>query len=459
LFVQTGPEIAKKDGNYFTCKQLLNSLGRDVYFNIYHDNGNALKCFREALSLHDNNNSIEPSDKIESLNIYTNIANVFVDNNQFDSAFRFFYKAYLQIQPGGAENQFLSAFNGSLLSQKKTYYVTDLIISKGEAYRKKYFWTGDKQNLLEALRVYRVADQFLNLLRKEQTDMASKLFWRKDSRRLYEKAIDVCYLLRNDAEAFYFFEKSRAALLNDQLTFQRWVGEDEIRKDIQLTKYITILQRNIDTIDRSTTVYDELIKDKIQKTKELENIRQQIKENNPLYYHNLIDTATLNLSKLRNFVLPGFEAFVETFYGDSAVYVLAITGKGSSLKKIDAIEYSKVTSGFTGLLAEPSSLNMNFNRFRETANALYRLIFEGLDLQPGRIIISPDGPGFPFEALMISKEPVKYFVEDYAVSYTYSAQFLEAGASSGTKKSSGDFFGLAPLRFNPSFKLAALEGK
>ena len=451
-------EIAKKNGNYFTCKQILNSLGRDVYFNIYHDNGNALKCFREALSFHDNNNSIEPSDKIETLNIYTNIANVFVDNNQFDSAFRFFYKAYLQIQSGGAENQFLSAFNGSLFSQKKTYYVTDLIISKGEAYRKKYLWSGDKQNLFEALRVYRVADQFLNLLRKEQTDMASKLFWRKDSRRLYEKAIDVCYLLRNDAEAFYFFEKSRAALLNDQLTFQRWVGEKEIKQDIQLSKYVTGLQRKINTADQSSKVYDDLIKDKIKKTRELENIRQQIRENNPLYYHNLIDTGTITISNLRNFVLPANGALLETFNGDSAVYILSISAKSNNIKKIDAKEYGKLSSTFIELLSEPADLNKNFNRFRETANALYSLVFEGLNLSAGRVIISPDGPGFPFEALMISKEPVKYFVEDYAVSYTYSAKFLEDNYSGGRTKSNGDFFGLAPLRFNPSFKLSSLEG-
>ena len=451
-------DIAKKERNYFTCKQLLNSLGRDVYFNIYHDNANALKCFREALQFHDDINVDEKSDNIESLNIYTNIAEVFVNKNQYDSAFRHFQLAYMQIQPGGVENQFLTAFDRSLLNQKKVYLIANLIIAKGEAFRKKYLWSGDKQNLLEALRIYRVADQFLDLLRKEQTELDSKLFWRKDSRRLYENAIDVCYLLRNDAEAFYFFEKSRAALLNDQLTFQRWVGEEEIKKDIQLTKYISILQRKIDTSDKSSNAYDDLIKDKIGKTRELENIRQQIKENNPLYYHNLLDTGTITISKLRNFVLPENGTLVETFYGDSAVYVLAISGKSSSIKKIDAKEYSNLTSIFTKLLSDPGSLNMNFNRFRETANALYSLVFEGLNLSPGRVIISPDGPAFPFEALVVSRDPVKYFVEDYAVSYAYSAQFLEAGFPSGTKKSNGDFFGLAPLRFNPSFKLVSLEG-
>ena len=42
-------------------------------------------------------------------------------------------------------------------------------------------------------------------------------FWRDKTRSLYENAIEACYLLNDPEKAFYFFEKSRAVLLNDQL--------------------------------------------------------------------------------------------------------------------------------------------------------------------------------------------------------------------------------------------------
>ena len=56
----------------------------------------------------------------------------------------------------------------------------------------------------------------------------SKLFWRSDSRRLYENAIEACYLQNNLDDAFYFFEKSRAVLLQDQLNEQHWSGQNKI---------------------------------------------------------------------------------------------------------------------------------------------------------------------------------------------------------------------------------------
>ena len=55
---------------------------------------------------------------------------------------------------------------------------------------------------------------------------------------------------------------------------------------------------------------------------------------------------------------------------------------------------------------------------------LYQLIFQNIVLPAGRIIISPDGKYFPFEALVTNTQPLTYFLEDHAVSYTYSARYL-----------------------------------
>ena len=97
---------------------------------------------------------------------------------------------------------------------------------------------GETTALKEAVRVYKVTDQLLDRIKMEQSDMQSKLFWRSDSRRLYEHAIEACYDYQNTNDAFYFFEKSRAVLLNDQLNEQRWLGEEDIQKQTQIRKKI-----------------------------------------------------------------------------------------------------------------------------------------------------------------------------------------------------------------------------
>ena len=79
----------------------------------------------------------------------------------------------------------------------------------------------------------------LDRIKAEQSDMQSKLFWRIDSRRLYEHAIEACYAYGNLDDAFYFFEKSRAVLLNDQLNEQRWMGEEDILKQAQIKRKLS----------------------------------------------------------------------------------------------------------------------------------------------------------------------------------------------------------------------------
>ena len=62
----------------------------------------------------------------------------------------------------------------------------------------------------------------------------------------------------NTEDAFYFFEKSRAVLLNDQLNEQRWLGDDDIRKQTELKKKIRQLTIASDGLDGNSIRYKEL---------------------------------------------------------------------------------------------------------------------------------------------------------------------------------------------------------
>ncbi len=165
-----------------------------------------------------------------------NIGTAYVKKGFFDSAFIYYQFAFDQIKPGIREEELLTIPYNEFASQKKIGYLTGLLLDEADAYLQLFKQSGKKIASSEAVRIYKITDRLLDRIKTEQSDMQSKLFWRSDSRRLYEHAIDACYSYNNYSDAFYFFEKSRAVLLNDQLNEQRWIGEENIQKISQIKK-------------------------------------------------------------------------------------------------------------------------------------------------------------------------------------------------------------------------------
>jgi CHAT domain-containing protein len=76
------------------------------------------------------------------------------------------------------------------------------------------------------------------------------------------------------------------------------------------------------------------------------------------------------------------------------------------------------------------------------------------------VIISPDGKYFPYEALVVDDQTSdpNYFIDDHAVSYTYSARYLLYNISiQSDNSSSNNFIGIAPVHFS-NFNLPDLPG-
>jgi CHAT domain-containing protein len=143
------------------------------------------------------------------------------------------------------------------------------------------------------------------------------------------------------------------------------------------------------------------------------------------------------------------------YVGDSAVYVLAITKQKSYLERINKTAFDNLSTMYDHYLSKPDLLNRNYYAFTDISHQLYELIFHNLTLPAGRIIISPDVRYFPFESL-VTRKPDSYFVEDFAVSYTYSARYLLNDFSSNSSTTSGTLFGVAPVRYANG--IAALPG-
>ena len=443
-------------GYDFNCKQTLKDIGYNIYFLHFNDANKALAYYARALAIINRDQTLNSADIAESLDLFRLIANVFTKKGQYNSAYYYFQRAFDQIRPGIDENGILQSAQEGLSQYKKIHYVTSVLIDKADSYRRQFETTREANVLRQAIRIYKIAAQFLDKIKESQSDLQSKLFWRSDSRRLFEGAIEACHLSNDADQAFYFFEKSRAVLLQDQLNEQRWLGESDIMRQTQLTKKIVQLERQLKSLDKSSSNYSALENDLFNAKQEFEDVQRLVKRNNPLYYQSFFADDTIQVRDVRRKLLTDHQALLEVFAGDSGVYLMVITFQKSILKKTDKGTFDKLTNACIGYISNENALNRNFDSFVSLSQQLQQLLFHDIKLLPGRIIISPDGKYFPFEALITGRTPLKYFVEDYAVSYTYSARFLLNNFASNSSVTSGSFMGCAPVNYASS--LASLSG-
>jgi tetratricopeptide (TPR) repeat protein len=442
-------------------KRVLKIIGADIYYRFFRNYDSALLCFKRALKIRNKDQALAYEDAFESLSILSSIANVYVQKGIFDSAWHYFQLASSRVGPGMNESAMIHGTPEDYLKQEKIYYRTNLLMYKANAYRQLYRREKEATAISTALQIYKLADHLLDSIKTFLTEYQSKLYWRKFSKELYENAIEACYLNGDATSAFYFFEKSRAVLLYDQLNEHRWLGEKDILRQTELQRKILQTERELVGTDRNSKKYDGLQRELFLKKHELDLLRREIKNSNPLYYQNFLDTGFITVDQVKQKVMHDHQVLIELFSGDSAVYFFAITPLQSVLRKIDKAEFDRLSLDYNRYLTNAGLLNSNFDGYVKTARGLYRLIFQSLLIEPGRVIISPDGQYFPFEALITSQDgrALAWFLNDHPVSYTYSARFLMNDFSSGSaKKGEGNFMGIAPVNFPSAFSLAALPG-
>lgn len=437
----------KKIGYKEGCAEALNNIGF-VYANDPLQKEMALQYFFRAINFANTN---------EVFNIMDNIANIYVKAGKYDVAFSYFQKAFDLIRPGFTEKDLLK--NNREIDNQITEYITGLVLDKASAWLEKYKVTGEHKALEEAINIYELADHYFDKLKSAQSEIQSRLFWKTNNHRLYRNAVDACYLADDVEKAFYFFEKSRSGLLNDQINEQKKMDDNKLAKQAQLKKNILEIERKLQTSSSSSK--DNLIlQQKLFINKQEEELLMEKNSSHQTYVKNYYDTTTINLSIIKKKILNDKRLMLEIFTADSVVYILTATESNSSLVKLDKHLYDSLASAYISFLIDHEKTNRAFGDFMSISHQLYKLIFEKADLQNKQnLIISPDEKGFPFEAFIINndKKNPDYLLNHYAVSYTYSARYLINEYALNTNTTS-TVLGVAPVKYNSSLSLAELQG-
>jgi CHAT domain-containing protein len=421
-----------------------------MYFKLFNQQSTARNYFDRCLQFPRND---------EAVNAYDNIAGIFVKQGNFDSAFYYYQKAFDKIKPGTNEKDLAEHVNEYSI-KNITEYITALALDKGDAILRSSIVTGNKKGIDAAIENYKTVDRLFDRIRIYQSEVKSKLFWRSYMRRLYENAIEACYLQKNSKDAFYFFEKSRAAILQDQLIEQRMLQSDDLMQQSLILKNINKLEQDLSANPQYENVRDSIQRELLENKQALDRNKASIKDKNRFYYQAVLDTNFHTSTEVQNKILQDHNALVEIFAGDSAVYVLTITREKTSLQKVERNRYDNLSTAFTHYVSDDEAINQHYGEFVAAASGLYKLLFGNITIPSGRIIISPDRKYFPFEALVssISSGEPQYFLYDHAVSYTYSARYLLNSFSNNTAGSPQNFMGIAPVKYAANLQLPALIG-
>jgi CHAT domain-containing protein len=406
-------------------------------------------------------------DKSEKAVCLNNIGMVYEARGQYAKALVYLQQA-LTLMPIGFRSTDVSqnppAEALRLLTKEEN--LLSLIQDKADTWLQYAKATHNRQRFQYALNTYQIADEMIDLMRWQHTGQQSKLVWRKKTRGMYERAIEACHRLGDMEQAFRFLEKSRAVLLADKLNelgARQQLPPQQAAEEQRLRESVSRQQSRLADLSADSVAYAKARAALQPKQDSLDQFLKKLDQSNTVYNRNKYDNATSSLADLQDYLRAHDASFLTYFVGDSALYVLGVTGTKATLLQQKIKPYNQTVQAFMPLLGNADAMNRktSVEKFWALGNGLYRQLLAPLALPAGRVIVSSDGFFIPFETLSRSADKPDYLVADYAFSYAYSVRLLlkNGGAKSAFRRFRGrDFLGIAPVTFAPALKQVTLAG-
>lgn len=448
-------ELNRANGNPEQSARDLQDMGC-VYADELKASSAAMACYRRGIEL-----AKASSDVYQLSALYSNIGVVYGHAKDYGRAL-FYYQKALNTMPLNFEDTSLKA-NPDLQMLKlvaNDYFMVTILSNKGSALLERYKQKRKREDLTLALATYELADRSLDLMRWKQTGTESKLVWRKNTREMYEKCIEVCYQLKAVNKAYYFFEKSRGVLLNDHLNKTAAEGmlpEKDRKREQQLRIKADVLSDKLLSSAAAGAGYMQLKQAWLIAQEKWEGFIAALERKYPAYYSYKYDRRVYPYAGVSDRLSKDQASFVSYFNGDKAIYALMLSGQRQRLVKIDYPGCAGTVRELTALFAQPAQLNQNFGTYRKLAFGLHNALFKHLGVATERVIISQDGHFIPFEAMLSDTlSPSAYLARKYAFSYVPTFSVLMNERPSG--KASADFLGIAPLNYASKQGLSNLHG-
>jgi CHAT domain-containing protein len=318
-----------------------------------------------------------------------------------------------------------------------------------------YSKTHDEEILIAASKTSEVIVSLLEKVRINISQEDSRLILGDKYRNSYINAIHDFNLLFSQTKdrfylekAFEYSEKSKAAGL---LTSSRELKAAQFHVPAEIAEFEQTLQREINLLNARITEesllenpdtslipnWKEILLIKVRKRDSLILV---FENQYPDYYTNKYNTQVVKLNDISK-IIGRNGNYINYVTSDTLLYIFIANRKQQQLLtvKVDSSFYSEINQ-FRRLLSMPSptdNARLSFEKFQISGYELYKNLIVPLIpfLISDKLIISPDNilSYLPFETIPTSSSSAKnilyrdihYLMNDFDISYTYSATFME----------------------------------
>ncbi len=393
-----------------------------------------------------------------------NLGTLYLSNDSYEAAAKICQEGIRMLLP---EKKGLDHYNrnpnyadlSNAVNEQNLYL---LLRNKGEVFLKKYKSNPkDEASIKLAMETFVLADRIVDQMRWNQNAQQSKLYWRNRTKDLYEMAIETTMLLDDMPQAFYFFEKSRAVLLNDKLSelgAGQYLDQEDLEKVKSLKIQLVRIENQLNS-EKTEAVRNDLTRNHYELNNSYARLVKDLEAKYPQYYQYKFDTALITLSEFKTKVLQADQSFVSFFNGDSTRYAFVATNDTAYMKSFSNNTFKEREMGLLDLVSNKSRLNQDYKTYVANANQLYIDLFKPLKISSKRVIVSPDGEFVPYELLLVDpSDKTSFLLREHAFSYTYSAGFLTKNGTDTKRKSNPAVLGMAPVAYDAKLQQASLIG-
>ncbi|MDP4221691.1 MAG: CHAT domain-containing protein [Bacteroidota bacterium] len=281
---------------------------------------------------------------------------------------------------------------------------------------------------------------------------------------------DLCYKQTGNKayrdKAFEYSEKSKVAgllastreLKATQFHIPPEIADLERRLKMEIGFYNAMISEENAGKKTDASVVSEWKNVVLSATQKRDSLINVLEKNYPEYYQIKYNTSVLGPHDIPR-ITGRNTNYLNYVVADTCIYIFLTNRKHQELLTISIDSgFFETIRRFRNLLSNPlTSARTSFTQFQETGRILYRTIFEPVRkyLISDKLLISPDNilSYIPFEAIPAGNAPagktqfrdIPYLMDDYRISYTYSATLL----AESTKKSNN--FSNSVIAFAPVY--------
>lgn len=371
---------------------------------------------------------------------YNNLGDIYFDQQAYQKALSYYHLAVHTLLPAIPPDDTDQLPQPSQMGQvAQPYDLLVYLMDKAKAWRALHEQNKNVALLQKALEAYRLADHVHDIMRLQQLSQETKHYWRSEAKTLYAKALEVAYLLQDEAAAFYFLEKSKSILLLEALLVQDVQGllpENMSEQEHALQKQINDLLLEMEYVEEEALKKKQQALLKVRQSYQdfLDRMRKQY----PAYYNLRYASDMLSLSETLTLLKSPQSNMIHYFTGPEYIYALRISQNDIFFYRFkNHAQFKQLLQQMLAYFENRSLIAEDPEGYSEVAEALANLLYnplwgEGKPPTDANVIIIPDGllSLIPFEALMLTGESASFQVKNsllfhQMIQYGYSATVLK----------------------------------